>query len=188
MDKNQQKHRATRKEGLAPAFSAYLIWGFLPVYWKGLSVVSAPELLSWRVAGCAVLAWAILLFRRRPLTLKSAFESKERRKGVLVRILAAALLIGMNWGLFLWAIETERMVEASLGYYINPLVNVLLGMIFFSEELGKVRLTALLLAFAGVLILTLQTGVFPWISLGLAFSFGLYGLVTKQVRTLRSGD
>ena len=99
---------------------------------------------------------------------------------MLLRVLAAAVLIGLNWGVYLWAVETEKMVEASLGYYINPLVNVFLGMIFFSERLGKIRLTALVLAFTGVAIMTVQSGVVPWVSLALALTFGLYALVTKQ--------
>ncbi|MDC7218368.1 MAG: EamA family transporter RarD [Spirochaetales bacterium] len=158
--------------GLVSALSAYMIWGLLPIYWKVLHSVPSAELLAWRVAGAAFIAWAFILLRgRKPVPLT---------KVLFLRVLAAALLIGFNWGIYLWAIEFEHMVEASLGYYINPLLNVLLGMIFFSEKLGKTRLAALLLAAVGVLIMTFQNGVFPWLSFALALSFGLYGLVTKK--------
>ncbi|MDC7223650.1 MAG: EamA family transporter RarD [Spirochaetales bacterium] len=161
-----------QRNGTGSALGAYIIWGLLPVYWKHLGSVPSAELLSWRVGGCALLAWAALFLRRRkpvPLTGR-----------LLLRVCAAALLIGINWGIYLWAVEKERMVEASLGYYINPLINVVLGMIFFSEKLSKIRFAALMLALGGVIIMTIQTGSFPWISLGLALTFGLYGLVTKR--------
>jgi chloramphenicol-sensitive protein RarD len=158
--------------GLSSALLAYLIWGMLPVYWKVLHQVSSLELLAWRVAGCTLLAWAFILLRgRKPVPLT---------KVLFIRITTAAILIGLNWGIYLWAVAAEKMVEASLGYYINPLINVILGMIFFSEKMGKIRLAALILAFIGVIIMTIQNGVFPWVSLGLALSFGLYGLVTKK--------
>jgi chloramphenicol-sensitive protein RarD len=169
-----------KRSGLISALTAYVIWGFLPIYWKQLGQVPSQELLAWRVAGCAVLAWTVVLFRRRPPVLSSLIRKEKTGRALFLRVLAAAVLIALNWGIYLWAVEMERMVEASLGYYINPLVNVVLGIFFFSEKLGRKRLTALILALIGVIIMTVDTGVFPWISLLLALSFGLYGLATKQ--------
>ncbi len=111
------------RTGFIAGFSAYLLWGLLPVYWKILGVVPAMELLAWRVAGCAVMAWLFILLRRRPLS-RGIFSPK-----VVINLLLAALLIAGNWGVFLWAVSTDRILEASLGYYINPLVNVVLGLI-----------------------------------------------------------
>ena len=172
MLKKNPPDQSRSRDGLVSALSAYLIWGLLPVYWKHLGIVPSAELLAWRVSGCTVLAWTFILIRRR--------KPVKLDRILMIHIASAAILIGLNWGIYLWAVETERMVEASLGYYINPLINVVLGMIFFSEELGKIRLTALLLALAGVIIMTVQSGSFPWISLALALTFGLYGLVTKK--------
>jgi len=161
------------RDGLISAFFAYFIWGVLPVYWKILGIVPPLELIAWRVAGCGVLAWIIILFRSR-LVLKALLNT-----GLFFRIIIASFLIGINWMLFIWAVGSGRILEASLGYYINPLISVILGILFFSESLGKIRLTALLLALTGVIIMTLATGTFPWVSIILALTFGLYGVVTK---------
>jgi chloramphenicol-sensitive protein RarD len=161
-----------KKTGILSAFTANIICVLLPIYWKSLTGIHQAALLAWRVAGCSLLAGTVILLRRRnPVPLS---------KILFLRLFTASILIGLNWMIYLWAIEKGLMVEASLGYYINPLVNVLLGMIFFSEKLGKIRLTALILAFTGVLIITIESGVFPWLSIALALSFGLYGLVTKR--------
>ncbi len=163
------------RTGFIAGFSAYLLWGLLPVYWKILGVVPAMELLAWRVAGCAVMAWLFILLRRRPLS-RGIFSPK-----VVINLLLAALLIAGNWGVFLWAVSTDRILEASLGYYINPLVNVVLGVIFFSERLTRARYIAIFLAFAGVVLMTLNAGKFPWISILLALQFGFYGLAVKSL-------
>ncbi|RKX84722.1 MAG: EamA family transporter RarD [Spirochaetes bacterium] len=163
------------KIGVVAALSAYVLWGFLPVYWKSLSVVPSAELLAWRVGGAGIIAWLFVLLRKRPLS-RSVFNMKAA--GFL---LMAAVLISCNWGLYLWAISTGRIVEASLGYYINPLINVLLGVFFFSERMGRIRYIAIFLASAAVILMTLDSGLFPWLSLVLAFSFGFYGLAVKHL-------
>lgn len=164
----------TRK-GFAAGLSAYLIWGMLPVYWKTLEIVPSMELLAWRVAGCGVIAWLIILFRRKALN-RDIFSRK-----VVIKLLLAALLIAGNWGVFIWAVASERILQASLGYYINPLVNVVLGVIFFSERLSRTRYIAIFLAIGGVVLMTLDAGTFPWISILLALQFGFYGLVVKSL-------
>jgi len=171
---NEKKNNEI-KIGVAAGLSAYVLWGFLPIYWKSLSVVPPVELLAWRVAGAGIVAWLIVLLRKRPLS-RSNINSK-----VAGYLLMAAVLISCNWGLYLWAVSSGRIVEASLGYYINPLINVLLGVIFFSERMGRIRYIAIFLASAAVILMTLESGVFPWLSLVLAFSFGFYGLAVKHL-------
>lgn len=162
-----------RRTGFIAAFTAYFIWGFLAIYWKTLGVVPPMELLAWRVAGCGVLAWAVLLFRRKPVSVKAL------NPRTIIRLILAALLIAGNWGMYIWAVATGRILEASLGYYINPLVNVALGVLFFSEKMGRIRLVAIGLALAGIVLMTLDAGTFPWISILLALQFGFYGMAVK---------
>lgn len=176
----KNKGKTALTNGIFSAASAYLIWGLLPVYWKALGQVPPVEQLAWRVLGCAVLSW-ILLARRRELALIGLIRTGEADRGIFLRIGLASLFLLLNWGLFIWAVSVNRMVEASLGYYINPLINVVLGIIFFSEKLGTRRLIALVLASVGVVIITLGTGVFPWVSLVLALCFGFYGLIAKSL-------
>ena len=155
--------------------SAYLIWGVLPVYWKALGEVPALEQLAWRVAGSAVLAWLIVLLRKKP------FPRSVFRPRVLGYLALASFLIAGNWGVFIWAISSGHIVEASLGYYMNPLVNVALGVVFLKERLGRLRLTAIVLALLAVIFLTVQAGSFPWVSVLLAVFFGFYGLIVKRL-------
>jgi len=163
------------RSGYIAGFSAYLLWGVLPVYWKLLGIVPPAELLAWRVAGCGATAWIFVALRRRTAP-RSVFSTR-----VLAQLGLAALLIGGNWGIYIWAVSAERILEASLGYYINPLVNVVLGVVFFSETLGRRRLIAVALALTGVVLMTLETGTVPWVSLLLALLFGFYGMTVKRL-------
>lgn len=159
------------------ALASFLIWGVLPLYWKWLGGVPAIEMLAHRVfwAG-AVLIVVVPLFQWRAL--REAFRDPR----ALLTATLAGILLGANWFVYIWAISADRLVEASLGYYINPLVNVLLGVIFLRERLSRPQTFALALATAGVLVLTFSHGQFPWISIALGFSFGIYGLVKKTGR------
>ena len=165
----------TNRKGLAAGLAAYVMWGILPVYWKTLGAVPPLELLAWRVAGCAVVAWMVILWRRRVVP-RSVMTG--RSIGFLI---LAALLIAGNWGLYIWAVSSNRILEASLGYYMNPLVNVILGVVFFSEKLGRRRLIAIVLASGAVVVMILGSGVIPWVSLLLALQFGFYGLAVKSL-------
>ena len=127
----------------------------------------------WRIASCGVAAWAVLLIRRKPVS------AAVLTRPVVIRLVLAALLITLNWGLYIWAVATARIIQASLGYYINPLVNVVLGVLFFSEKLGRIRQVALGLAMAGVVLMTFDAGTFPWVSILLALAFGFYGMTVK---------
>lgn len=169
------------RAGLPAGLGAYLIWGILPVYWKQLTAVPSGEILAWRVTGCAVLSWMLLLLRPGA-PVKAALTPRT-----VLSFFAAAMLLGSNWLVYNWAVANNRLVEASLGYYINPLVNVALGVIFLSERLGGMRLIALLFALAGVGVMTIAAGVFPWVSVVLAISFGFYGLNLKHLQARVDG-
>jgi chloramphenicol-sensitive protein RarD len=162
-------------QGLAAAATAFLIWGLLPVYLKQLHGVSALQVTAHRLLwGCAVaLIW--LGVRRE---LPHVFAALANPK-ILMRLLISAALISVNWLTYIWAIDTDRIIDASLGYFINPLVNVVLGVVVLRERLNRAQWTAVAIAALGVSYLTWSAGQLPWIALILAFSFGIYGLVRK---------
>ncbi|MDW4527671.1 EamA family transporter RarD [Rossellomorea marisflavi] len=163
------------------AFS-YLLWGILPIYWKFLGDVPADEILANRIFWSF---WFMLLFlfvTRRFRGFTSYLKTSLTKKKQVLALLVASLLISANWFIYIWAVNTDQMVEASLGYYINPLVSILLGVFILKEKLSKAQILSFGLAAAGVLVLTLSYGDFPWIAFGLAFSFGLYGLAKKMIQ------
>ncbi|MGG4166240.1 EamA family transporter RarD [Bacillus sp. es.034] len=166
---------------LYTAFS-YLLWGILPIYWKWVNHVSADEILANRIFWSF---WFMLLFlfvSKRWKEFTNYLKTSLTKKKQLFALLLASLLISTNWFIYIWAVNTNQMVEASLGYYINPLVSVLLGVFILKESLSKAQIISFGLAAIGVLILTLSYGEFPWIAIGLAFSFGLYGLAKKLIQ------
>ncbi|KAA0562199.1 EamA family transporter RarD [Bacillus sp. CH30_1T] len=163
------------------AFS-YFLWGILPIYWKWLNHVSAYEILANRIFWSF---WFMLLFlfvSKRWKDFHVYLKTSLTKKKQLFALLLASLLISTNWFIYIWAVNTNQMVEASLGYYINPLVSVLLGVFILKESLSKAQMVSFGLAAVGVLILTISYGDFPWIAIGLAFSFGLYGLAKKLIQ------
>lgn len=167
------------KKGLACSFGACLIWGFFPIYWKLIKHVPALQLLGHRVA------WSFILLAIIVPALGNHQEWKRvlRDRSVMKTYLTAALLIGLNWFIYVWAVNAGHIIEASLGYFINPLFTVLLGVLFFKERLRPFQWVAIGLAAAGVAYLTIMHGRLPWIGLSLTFTFGLYGLV-KKIATL----
>jgi chloramphenicol-sensitive protein RarD len=162
--------------GLLLGLGAYLMWGLLPAFLKTLGSVSPTEVLAHRILWSALLLGAIVTIAGRWTPVAAALRT-PRVLGVLA---LTALLIGGNWLLYIWAVNSDHVLETSLGYFINPLLNVALGMAVLGERLGRVQLVAVLLAFAGVLYLALAQGALPWIALALALSFGLYGLLRKM--------
>ena len=160
--------------GIFFAAAAFILWGILPVYWKLLAAIKDTHLLALRIILSLILVAAILLIQKKYAWL-AVF--KDRKKGFL--LILAALALSANWGLFIWAVNKGHTIEASLGYYINPLVSIALGLIFFREKLKSLQWAAFGLAAAGVLTLTFMSGSFPWISMGLALTFGVYGLFKK---------
>lgn len=161
--------------------AAYALWGMLPVYWRFLIKVPATEVWGHRVVWCLVFLLVLIVFTGQWDGLKqeskAVFQSPKRTAGVVV----AALMLNVNWFTYIWAVMHNHVIETSLGYYINPLVSVLLGIVFLKERLNRLQIAAFGLALLGVLNLTIHFGSFPWIAVSLAISFGLYGLLKKLV-------
>jgi chloramphenicol-sensitive protein RarD len=162
-------------KGIWYAIGAYAAWGLLPIYWKTLHHVPASQLIGHRIVWSCLMLLGVILFSRQLGALKKA-AFKPR----VIRIyLLAALLIGVNWLIYVWAVNAGFIVETSLGYFINPLFSVVLGVIFFRERLRLWQWIPIGLTAVGVLYLAIAHGSLPWIALTLAFSFGFYGLVKK---------
>ncbi|MGD8716193.1 MAG: EamA family transporter RarD, partial [Desulfobacterales bacterium] len=161
--------------GVIYAGLAFLIWGLSPVYWKALGSVPAMEIIMHRVVWSFLFLLPLIVLQRK----WDEFVGVLKNCRILLILLMTAIFVGGNWFLYVWAVNHEFLLQGSLGYYINPLVNVVLGMIFLRERLRKPQLVAVLLAASGVVYLTLYYGEFPWIALTLALSFGFYGLIRK---------
>lgn len=165
------------RRGVAFAGAAFLFWGLSPIYWKALGAVPAGEVLAHRIVWSSVLLAAMLLARRRGRELLAAV----RRPRTLATLVVTTALIAVNWYVYIWAMAAERVLEASLGYFVNPLVNVLLGVVFLRERLSRPQAAAVALAAVGVAVLTVEVGRVPWVALLLAGTFGVYGLLRKTV-------
>ena len=163
------------RRGLWMAVGSFVLWGLMPLFWHALKAVPSLQIVAHRIVWSALLVGAWLAFARGRGWLREALGS--RRLAALLAM--SALLIGFNWGLYIWAVNAGHVVETSLGYYINPLLNVLLGVVFFHERLRAAQWLSVALASAGVAWMTWQVGHLPWIALSLALSFGLYGVVRK---------
>jgi chloramphenicol-sensitive protein RarD len=163
-------------KGIVNAVLAYVLWGILPLYWKLLSFAQPLHILAFRIIMSLIFVSLLLLFQKNGAWFRLFKDKRTRRLAF-----GAGLLVTVNWGLYIWAVNNGHTIESSLGYYINPLISVLLGLIFFKERLRPLQWTAFALAVLGVAVITFSSGVFPWISLGLALSFGFYGLVKKKI-------
>jgi len=164
-------------KGVFFAVSGFLVWGILPLYWRLLDDIAPLHLLAFRILLSAILLGTILSLQKNFAWL-TIFKDK---KSACLLILAS-LILCINWGLFIWAINNGRVIETALGYYINPLLSVVLGLLFFKEKLSLLQWTAFGLACLGVLILTLLSGSLPWISLVLAVCFAFYGALKKKIK------
>ncbi len=172
----------TEKDGVLWAIGAYVIWGLLPIYWKSLAYVSSGEILISRIAWAFIstLLLVLLMKNGRQLLIDIKMLWKSQRDFWLLFI--ASVLVSSNWFIYIWAVNNDHLVQTSLGYYINPLVSVLLGVFFLKEKLSKALKGAFLLATTGVMILTVSYGEFPWVAFSLAVTFAIYGLVKKQIQ------
>ncbi|MGP0908329.1 EamA family transporter RarD [Serratia sp. CY81593] len=165
------------RQGIFFALAAYFMWGIAPAYFKLIQQVSADEILTHRIIWSFFFMLALITLGRNWPKVRAGCQNRKR----LLLLAVTALLIGGNWLLFIWAVNNHHMLEASLGYFINPLVNVLLGMLFLGERFRRMQWVAVALAFTGVLVQLWQFGSLPIIGLGLAFSFAFYGLLRKKI-------
>ncbi|MGW9023705.1 EamA family transporter RarD [Streptomyces sp. NPDC055722] len=172
-----EKSKSERRTGLLNGFAAYGMWGLVPLFWPLLKPAGAIEILAHRMVWSLVLVGVALLVMRRWAWIGELL--RQPRKLVLVTI--AAAVITVNWGVYIWSVNSGHVVEASLGYFINPLVTIAMGVLILKERLRPVQWAAVGVGFAAVLVLTIGYGQPPWISLCLAFSFATYGLVKKKV-------
>lgn len=167
---------AQYRKGLIYGLLCYCIWGLFPLYWRLLDHVDSFEILAHRMLWSAVFM-VVLFVGIRHRSIKKSIHTFRQWMGLLL----TSVLISFNWGLYIWAINHGYILQSSIGYYINPLVNVLLGYLFLHERLNRAQSVALLFALAGVLYFTIDYGHFPIISIGLALSFGIYGLLKKKM-------
>ncbi|MGC4937746.1 EamA family transporter RarD [Kribbella sp. DT2] len=165
-----------QRKGFLQGFAAYLLWGLFPLFWRELDHSGAIELLAHRIVWSLV-SIALLVVVLRHHRQVRALIAEPRRRWPLV---GGAVLISVNWGVYIWGVEQNRVVETSLGYFITPLFTVLLGVFVLGEKLRAIQWTALGIAFAAVVGLTIEAGRPPWIAIALTFSFGFYGLLKKK--------
>ena len=170
-------NKSSFSAGVLYGISAYALWGILPLYWKLLSAVNPFHILAFRILFSLVLVGVILTVQKN-FTWFNLF--KDKRDGFLN--ILAALFICFNWGLYIWAVNNGHTIEAAMGYYINPLISVVLGLCIFREKINLLQIISFLLAVTGVVLQIIITGSPPWISLGLALSFGTYGLIKKTIK------
>lgn len=169
--------RSEAAVGLLYTLAAFILWGLAPIFWKALGHIPAEELLGHRTIWCGLLMALILAGQGR----LSGLPALLRRRRTLAVLLATTLLIGSNWFVFIWAVNSGHILQASLGYFINPLISVLLGILFLGERLRRWQGFSVALATFGVLVMAWSVGQVPWVSLYLAFSFAFYALLRKKV-------
>jgi len=164
------------KKSIATALVCYVVWGILAAYWNLLSGIDSMFILCCRIVFSLVLMLLLLIFTKRMHVLKATLRDKSTMK----YLIPAGIIITFNWGLYIWAVNAGHVIDSSLGYYMNPLMVFALGVLMFKEKCSKVQLAAVGLAVIGVLVSVIAYGSFPYISIGLAVSFGLYGMMKKK--------
>lgn len=175
MQKNEHNN------GIFYIVSAYILWGFLPIYWKLVDHVPAGEVLAHRIIWSFVLMVGIVFFTKNWSNFMAECKAIIANKSKLIGITFASIFISINWLTFIWAVSSGHVVQASLGYYINPLISIILGVVILKEKLTRGQFIALILAGLAVINLTIRFGTFPWVALILAFTFAIYGLLKKTV-------
>ena len=168
-----------QKRGMIYATSAYMMWGILPLYWKLIDDVPAEEILARRIVWAFIFMLFVLFICKRFGQFTNEFVQLFKRPKLFMSLTIASILISGNWFVYIWAVNHNHVIEASLGYYINPLVSILLGTLVLKEKLNFWQYIAVGLAAFGVTILTVRYGSIPWIAISLACTFGLYGLSKK---------
>ncbi|MDQ0859143.1 EamA family transporter RarD [Bacillus sp. V2I10] len=181
----EQRNSDTYRTGLMHTALAYFLWGILPVYWKLIDHVGAEEILAHRVFWSFLFMMSLIQINKQWAQLLEVCKRMLKKPLLLVSLILSSFLISINWFLYIWAVNNDHILETSLGYYINPLISVLLGMMFLKERLNRWQYASFILAAAGVLFMTMQYGKFPFVAIILALSFGFYGL-TKKVTKLNA--
>jgi chloramphenicol-sensitive protein RarD len=164
------------RRGIIAGISAYVLWGASPVFWNAIKVVPPLEVLAWRVVWALLFLALFILVTRRGEVLRTAYRNPRTR----MIAMASGALLTANWALFIWAVTHEHLVEISLGYYINPLMSVALAVVMLGESLSRAARLAVAITALGVIVMTIAAGEAPWISLSLAITFAIYGLLKKQ--------
>lgn len=164
-------------KGLIFGFTAFLLWGIFPIYFKAVESVSSQEILAHRILWSVPFMLAIMFIYKKKILIKEVIADKK----VLLGLFLSTSLVSVNWYIFTWAVTHEQVLATSLGYFINPIMSILLGVIFLSEKLTKLQWTAVVFVCLGVANQIITYGEFPWIALGLATTFALYGFVRKQL-------
>ncbi|MGI8387298.1 EamA family transporter RarD [Robertmurraya sp. P23] len=170
------------KDGVLFAVLSYVMWGLTPIYWKLTQQISSGEILAQRVLWSFIFMLVLLFFLKKWNIYVEFIKDIVKKPKLFWSLFLASILISSNWGIFMWAVIEGKILEASLGQYINPLTSMLIGVIALKERLSRHQVLAFILAGMGVLTLTFHYGVIPWISLSLALTFGFYGLVKKMIR------
>ena len=174
MDKN---YRA----GIFYGLGAYLLWGVLPIYWKLLQHVEAMEILASRFLWSVVFVCFLLVVTGKLQTFVQETKAIFSTSKTACCMVLAAIMISFNWGIFIWAVEAGRIVETSMGYYINPLMNVLFGVVFLRERLDKLQIAAVVCAVLGIGVIIVQNGGLPWVAMTLPLTFASYGLLISPL-------
>lgn len=170
-----------RRTGMMAALSTYLIWGVLPLYWNLLARAEANEILAHRIVWSFVFMVVVLMVTKRWQSFKEDCRAlwQDKKRGAI--LLLAAFTISLNWLTYIWAVNHDHVIDTSIGYYINPLMSVLFGIVFFRERISGLKKISLLLAAIGIVLMTYQLGKLPWVAVVLAVSFSVYGALKKQL-------
>ena len=178
-DLRKDSDAAHETSALIAGIAAFTVWGLIPIYWKLLKAVPAMEIIAHRLVWTALFLVILLTWQRRWAEVKANVRSRR----ATLYCIASGTMIAINWLVFIWAVNVDRVIETSLGYFMTPIVNVLFGAILLRENLTRLQFTSALLGAVAVLNLTFSYGRFPWVALALCTSFGLYGLLRKQSGT-----
>lgn len=170
-----------RRTGMMAALSTYLIWGVLPLYWNLLARAGANEILAHRIIWSFIFMVVVLMVTKRWQSFKEDCRTlwQNKKRGAI--LLLAAFTISLNWLTYIWAVNHGHVIDTSIGYYINPLMSVLFGIVFFRERISGLKKISLLLAAIGIVLMTYQLGKLPWVAVVLAVSFSVYGALKKQL-------
>ena len=165
------------KLGLVYGLGAYVLWGLFPLYWPLLKPATSPEIVSHRAVWTMVFCFIILAVTKSLKSTLATFKSPK----VAAKLFAASVLVSINWLIYIWATNNGHVVEASLGYYINPLIAITFGILLLKERMRRLQWVSVSIATIGVLVLTIDYGHLPWVAFGVALSWGTYGLIKKQL-------